>query len=178
MRNLVVAFLFTFSSLLGHAEALNPDQKAKVEKKLEALKAWGTDAKVVELVKAGNAKVSDVEKAMTQEKWKAATVFDSVVRGCSSNELQKYIASKKGDDVTEAFVSRADGSKLAFLSKTTNWSHKGKPKHDNPMAGNTWIGEAEKDESTGKMQVQVSFPVLDGTTPIGSIVVGLDLGKL
>jgi hypothetical protein len=80
--------------------------------------------------------------------------------------------------VSEAFVSGADGGKVAFLGKTSNWSHKGKPKHDQPMSGKTWQGQVEVDESSGLQQVQVAVPVLDGGKPIGSLVVGLSVGKL
>ena len=71
-----------------------------------------------------------------------------------------------------------DGTKAAFLSKTTGWSHKGKPKHDLPMSGKSWQGPVEVDESTGLQQVQVAVPVLDGGKPVGSLVVGLSLSKL
>jgi hypothetical protein len=37
---------------------------------------------------------------------------------------------------------------------------------------------AKMDESTGKPQMHISFPVLDGKKPIGSMVIGLDLSKL
>lgn len=178
MKSVAIIVSLLVAGLLAHAEPLSAEQKAKVEKKLEALKEWGTDAKLVALVKAGNANKSEAEKAMTQDKWKAMTVFDPMLKMFLNNEIEALIKSKKGDDVSEAFVSRADGTKLAFLAKTTNWSHAGKPKHDLPMAGKTWIGEVEKDESTGKQQVQVSFPVLDGGKAIGSVVVGLALEKL
>jgi hypothetical protein len=46
------------------------------------------------------------------------------------------------------------------------------------MAGKTWIGETETDASTGVVQVQISFPVLDAGKPIGSIVIGLQVSKL
>jgi hypothetical protein len=46
------------------------------------------------------------------------------------------------------------------------------------MAGKTWIGPVEVDESTGLQQVQVALPVLDGGKPIGSIVLGLSVAKL
>jgi hypothetical protein len=80
--------------------------------------------------------------------------------------------------VSEAFLSGADGFKVAFLSKPTNWSHKGKPKHDVPMTGKTWQGPVEVDESTGTQQVQVAVPVKDGGKVIGSLVVGLSVDKL
>jgi hypothetical protein len=68
--------------------------------------------------------------------------------------------------------------KVAFLSKTTSWSHKGKAKHDVPMAGKTWQGTIEVDKSTGQQQIQIAVPVLDGGKPIGSLVVGLAVAKL
>jgi hypothetical protein len=67
---------------------------------------------------------------------------------------------------------------VAFLSKTSNWSHKDKDKHRVPMTGKTWIGPVEVDESSGQQQVQVAIPVLDGGKPIGSIVVGLSTARL
>jgi hypothetical protein len=75
-------------------------------------------------------------------------------------------------------VSGADGSKVAFLTKPSSWSHAGKPKHDKPMTGKTWQGDVEVDASTGARQIQVSVPVLDGGKPIGSIVVGFSIAKL
>jgi len=67
---------------------------------------------------------------------------------------------------------------VAFLAKTTNWCHKGKPKFDVPMTDKTWQGPVEVDESTGVQQVQLGVPVLDGGKPIGVLVVGISLSKL
>ena len=75
-------------------------------------------------------------------------------------------------------MSDAAGLKVAFIAKTTNWSHKGKPKHDVPMTGKSWQGPVEVDESSGQRQIQVSVPVLDGGKPIGSLCVGLSLSQL
>jgi hypothetical protein len=80
--------------------------------------------------------------------------------------------------VTELYVSGADGGKVAFLAKTAKWSHSGLAKHERPMRGETWIGEPVRVAATDTRQVQVSFPVLDGSKAIGSIVLSLDLGKL
>lgn len=65
-----------------------------------------------------------------------------------------------------------------FLSKPSNWSHQGKPKHDEPMAGKTWQGGIELDESTGLQQIQIGVPVLEGDKPIGWLVVGFSISKL
>jgi hypothetical protein len=76
------------------------------------------------------------------------------------------------------FVSGAGGGKVAFLAKPSSFSHKGKEKHDVPMAGRLWQGDPEVDESTGQLQVQVGVPVLDGARPVGSIVIGLKVAQL
>jgi hypothetical protein len=46
------------------------------------------------------------------------------------------------------------------------------------MAGSTWTGKPEQDDSTGNMQVQVGITVVAGAKPVGSIVIGLKLGEL
>ena len=174
-RALLAAIIVTG---VAQAQTLTPAQKAKVEAKMKDLKALGTDPKVIAAVKAYNANPPAESKAMTNDKWKGLTVLDPYVRSFSKNDLAAYLKSKKDDSITEEFVSGADGSKVAFLSKTTNWTHKGKDKHEVPMKGQTWIGPAELDESTGAQQVQIGLPVLDGGKAIGSIVIGIGVNSL
>jgi hypothetical protein len=69
---------------------------------------------------------------MTQDKWKGLSILDPFVRSFTKNEAADFLKSKKSDIVNEAFLSGSDGLKVASLAKTTNWSHKGKPKHDVP----------------------------------------------
>jgi len=157
------------------AEPLSPEQKVSVEAKLASLKAWGSIPDVVDAVKAP---APAWASAMDQDQWKSLSILSAEVKELSKNGLAAWVRAKKDPTISEAFVSRADGTKVAFLGKPTSWSHKGKPKHDLPMAGKTWIGEIETDESTGVKQVQVAFPILDGTKVIGSMVVGLQLSKL
>lgn len=158
------------------AEALEPGQQAKLDAKVAELKAWSTAPEIVAAVKAHNAKPEHPD--YTNDSWKALTVLDPAVRAFQQNAAATWIKSKKGDAVTETFVSGADGAKVAFLSKPSGWTHKGKPKHDKPMTGKNWQGEIEVDASTGARQIQVSVPVLDGGKAIGSIVVGFSVAKL
>jgi len=132
----------------------------------------------VAAVKAHNAGPSAEVKAMNNDKWKTLSLLDPFVRSFSRNPLGEHLKTKKDAIITEAFVSGADGCKVAFLAKTTSWSHKGKDKHEVPMTGRMWYGPVEVDESTGQQQVQVGLPVLDGGKPIGSIVAGLSMAKL
>ncbi len=162
-------------SLRGDAD---PALKTKLDAAVSQAKTWAADATIVAAVKSANASQSDDVKAMTQEKWKTLPVLDTFVRSFTKNDVGTKLKSLKTEAVTEAFVSGTDGKKVGFLSKPSNWSHAGKPKHDKPMAGETWIGDVEVDESTGQQQVQVSVPVLDGDKPIGSLVVGFSISKL
>jgi hypothetical protein len=160
------------------ADALDPAIQAKVDAQVKQIQSWANDPIVVKAVKAQNASLPADYAAMTQEKWKGLTIMDPFVRSLSKNDVGQFLKSKKTDAISEAFVSDASGVKVAFLSKTTGWSHKGKAKHDDPMAGKTWQGPVELDESSGTQQLQVAVPVLDDGKPIGSLVVGLSLSKL
>lgn len=179
LRNISITLaLILFVASSAFCEELTPEQKAKVETKMKALSAWSTDKKIVDFVVKANANPLPESKGMTQEKWAELNMLSPEVKAFSKNELATYLKTLKEEMITEIFVSCADGGKAAFLSKTTSWSHKGKPKHDVPMTGKSWIGKPEVDESTGLSQVQVSIPVMDNGSPVGSIVIGLDLSKL
>ena len=162
----------------ARGQTLSPEVKAKVEARAKQLQTLGSDPKVVEAVKAYNTSPSVEAKAMTNEKWKGLTVLDPYVRSFSKSPLGEYLKAQKDETIAECFVSGADGGKVAFLSKTTSWSHKGKDKHSVPMTGKVYFGPVEVDESTGVQLVQVGLPVVESGKPIGSIVVGLAAAKL
>lgn len=160
------------------ADTLSPEIQAKVDAKIKDIQTWAADASIVNAVKAQNAAPPAEHAAMNQDKWKALTILDPFVRSFSKNPAGEFLKTKKDEAVSEAFVSGVEGTKVAFLAKTSGWSHKGKAKHDDPMAGKNWQGSIEVDESTGLQQVQVAVPVLDAGKPIGSLVVGLSISKL
>ncbi|HEX7654270.1 MAG TPA: hypothetical protein VF607_12245 [Verrucomicrobiae bacterium] len=160
------------------AESLDATAQAKVDKKIAVIQAWAADPVIVNAVKAQNASTPADYQTMTQDKWAQATIMDPLVRSLTKNEVGQFLKSKKDDVITEAFVSDANGLKVGFLSKTTNWSHKGKAKHEDPMAGKIWQGAVETDASTGLIQVQIAVPIMDGGKAIGSMVVGLSVSKL
>jgi hypothetical protein len=172
---LAVCMMITVAAF---GEELSAEQKGKVDGKLKQLSAWSTDKKIMDAVRAANASPPEASKGMTQDKWNNLNMLSPEVKAFSKNDLANYLRTLKDDTISEIFVSAADGTKVAFLSKTSNWSHKGKPKHDVPMTGKTWIGKPELDQSTGVQQVQVALPVFDNGKAIGSIVVGLNLSKL
>jgi hypothetical protein len=170
--------LLAFLAAACFGQPLPPDLQAKVDVRLRQIQAWSTDATIVAAVKAYNSAPPAEARDLTNDKWKNLSILDPTVRGLTSNPLGQYLKTKKDAAISECFVSGADGGKVAFLSKTTSWNHKGKDKHMLPMAGKTYTGLIEMDASTGVQEVQVAVPVLDGAKPIGSIVVGLAVAKL
>jgi len=177
-RFLALAAATLASVLTVRAQSLEPALQAKVDARVKEIITWAADPAVIAAVRAHNATLPPDQAALNQEKWRALTVLDPLVRGFSKNTVGTLLKSHKDAVVTEAFVSDAAGLKVGFIAKTTNWSHKGKPKHEEPMAGKTWQGAVEVDESSGQQQIQVAVPVLDGGKPIGSLVVGLSLTNL
>lgn len=181
IRSLMFPFLLWMISL-GQVQAQSGTLTAEQNKKLEELMKQASElAKSAELVAAVrdyNAKAGAGNQDMNQDKWSKLTIMDPIVKELRSNATAKLLQSRKADVVSEAFVSGADGTKVGFLSKPSNWSHKGKPKHDDPMAGKSWIGTPEKDASTGLSQVQFALPIVDAGQPIGSLVIGVAVNKL
>lgn len=114
---------------------------------------------------------------MSQEKWVKLSVISPPVKSIKIHPVSVLLKKLIKPYVSEAFISTADGTKLAFIEKTSNWNHKSKPKHDLPMLGKEWIGKTEIDESSGVLQVQVAVPILDNQVPIGSLVIGISVVK-
>lgn len=177
-QSFLFALLGLVAALPAGAAGVDAALQARVDAQLQVLQGWGRDPAIVAAVKAQNAAPPAAFAEVSQEKWAGLSVLDPFVRGFSKNAVAELIKSKKSAVVSEAFVNAADGRKVAFLSKPSNWSHAGKPKHTGPMGGKTWQGAVEVDESTGVQSIQIAVPVLDGKKAIGSIVVGLAVAKL
>ncbi len=160
------------------AQGLDPALQAKLDAKAKEVAGWAADPVLVEAARKQNAAPPADYAAMTKEKWKGLTVLDPLVRGLAKNPVGAFLKTKQGDLLTEAFASDAKGAKLGFIAKTSNWSHAGAPKHEVPMTGKVWFGAVEVDESTGKQQIQLAVPILDGGKPIGSLVVGVSIAGL
>ena len=173
---IIFASSLLFLSLSSLAADLPADKKAALDKQVDVVKAWAANKTIVDAVKASN--TAPEGKDMTQDKWTKLTVLDPAVRGFTKNSAAEELKKLKSSAVTEAFLNNSVGTKVSFLGKTSSWSHKGKPKHDDPMAGKTWVGKVEVDESSGKSQIQVSVPVVDGGANIGSLVVGFSVDDL
>lgn len=169
-----ILFLSLCTTSLLAAE-LASDVKVLVDNAINAMAPLAADPLIVEGVKKYNAAPAST---MTNDAWKKLTIISPEVKALIKSDVGVYLKQKKTEAVTEMFLNGADGGKVAFLSKTTSWNHKGKAKHDEPMAGKNWIGPVEVDESSGAEQIQVALPVLDGKKPIGSLVIGFGIAQL
>jgi hypothetical protein len=178
LRLLFAASVIALVCTSVSAQTITPATQAKIDAELKEIATWAAEPAVVEAVRAHNASLPPEHAALTQDKWRALTVLDPIVRAFSKNAAGQFLKSKKSDLVVEAFVSDAAGLKVAFIAKTSNWSHQTSPKHKVPMTGKNWQGSIEVDESTGQQQLQVAVPVLDAGKPIGSLVIGLSITKL
>jgi hypothetical protein len=170
------AMLFVFLNFLPtQAQELSPEIKALLDLNIKKIKMLSTDTVIIAAVKEYNAAPPS---SLTNDAWAKLTLVSPQVTAITNNDISAYLKTKQIALITEMFINGADGGKVAFLMKTTYWNHKGKPKHDVPMQGNIWIGPLEIDASTGAYQIQAAIPVLDGTTPIGSIVIGFGLVQM
>jgi hypothetical protein len=181
MKSHILALTLLFvgaGPALRAADALDAAVQAKVDAKVKIIETWAADPVVLKAVQAHNTSLPPDSAAMTQDKWKALSVLDPFVRAFQKNEAGQFLKFRQDATVSEAFLSGADGLKVAFINKPTSWSHAGKPKHDIPMGGKTWQGPVELDESTGSQQLQVAVPVTEGGKSVGVLVVGLKLSEL
>jgi hypothetical protein len=161
----VLAVLLCCSPWAAADSDMDPLLQARVNAKIEEIREWAADEAIVSEVRQYNSAKSPQAAAMDQAKWAGTSVIDPFVRGLTKTPAAAVLKTKRGDLVAEAFLSGADGGKVAFLGKPSRWSHKGNPKHDRPMSGKTWQGDIELDESSGLRQLQVAVPVLEAASP-------------
>lgn len=152
--------------------------QARVDAELAQITQWASDPVIVAAVRAHNAALPADEEAIDQERWHSLATLDPLVRRFTQNAVGRFLSGKLSAVVGEAMVSDASGRKVGFVTKPTRWRHAGQPKHDQPLAGHSWQGRIEVDDSTGLRLIQVAVPVLDAGQPIGSLVVGLSVAAL
>jgi hypothetical protein len=158
---------------------LTPAMQKEIDKQVEVVKGWAANPLIVKAVVAQNGK--GPLAGMDNAKWKTVRRSDELVKGFQSCEAGQFLKQKLADSgelFSEAFLSGAQGEKVAFAEKTSSYIHKGAAKFDVPFGGKNWQGQPEFDESSQTHQLQVGVPVLSEGKPIGVLVVGLNVSKL
>ena len=180
--NLTVLTAFLFVASFAHAQNVetNPEIQARLDKEKAVIDSWASDPIIVKEVLQENKK--GPIPGLDNEKWKAILASDPTVKAFQENPAAHFLKSKleaKDSILTEAFLSGSNGEKVAFVEKTTYYSHKGMAKFEVPFRkGTSWQGKPEFDESTQTYAIQISTPVLSEGKPIGVLVVGVKLVAL
>ncbi|MFT3869659.1 MAG: hypothetical protein QM715_14480 [Nibricoccus sp.] len=169
----MLGFLAT-CTVMAAFEPTGDKARAKIDEWIDTAKKIAAEPSLVKAVAAQNHQLAVEYADMSQVKWAALADLDPLVTALSKNAAAKTLKAHKVAGLAELFVSDNQGRKVAFLSKPTNWSHEGKAKHEQPMAGKVWEGRVEYDQSTRRVQVQIAVPVLQEGKPIGSLVVGVE----
>jgi hypothetical protein len=166
-----------------HAEPtfqIVPAVQSELERQKGVIAVWAASAEIVQAVRDQNAK--GPIPGMDNTKWKATRRGDLTVRGFQMNRAGRFLKARLGENMltySEAFLSAAQGEKVAFVEKTTSYTHKGSAKFDVPFGtGQAWQGEPELDDSSQMYTVQLSVPVLDQGKRIGVLVVGVNVSHL
>jgi hypothetical protein len=157
-----------------------PAVQAELDKQKGVVAAWAANPVIVNAVLEQNRRGPIA--GMDNARWKITRRTDPVVIGLQSNPAGRLLKARLAESqgaVSEAFLSAAQGEKVAFVEKTTSYIHKGSAKFDVPFStGKAWQGQPEFDESSQTYAIQISVPVLADGKSIGALVVGVNLSHL
>lgn len=191
---LAVLSLSLFATARGgdtqETKKVSPAAQTRIDEMLKDFAKWTEDPAIVSALHEQNQKGPLPE--MTEAKWKETKRRTPLIDGFQNNPAASFVkkqCSTTGGLVSEAFLSAAQGEKVAFLEKTSNYIHKGKAKFDVPFTTQKhWQGEPSFDESTQTYAVQISIPVLEprkagdaADAPrksIGVLTLGINLTQL
>ena len=176
-RSLWFTSLCLAVTLVARAQ-LTPGQQTQIDHCIQMVETWAADPVIVQAVVEQNHHLDEAAAALTNDAWKALTLLSPAVRAVAKNPAALALKGHAADWTSEVFLNDAEGRKVAFLAKTTSWSHATSAKHTQPMAGHTWQGPVEVDSSSGLQQVQVAVPVLAEGKVVGSLVVGVRFASL
>jgi hypothetical protein len=176
----MIGLLFAASLVQAETTEMNPAIQAELDREKAAIAVWAADPVIVNEVQERNKKGPIV--GLDNEKWKKTPSSDPMIKAFQENPAGHFLKGKlesKGSLFTEAFLNGSNGEKVAFVEKTTYYTHKGMPKFEVPFrSGGAWQGKPDFDESTQTFSIQLSTPVLSGGKPIGVLVVGVKLSSL
>lgn len=180
MKGLGGFLLAGAATLALAALEVTPAIQTELDRHVDVVKTWASSPVLVKAVAAQNDKGPIA--GMDNAKWKTVRRGDDLVKGFQNSEAGRFLTQKiaqSNEAYSEAFLSAAQGEKVAFYEKTTSYIHKGAAKFDVPFGtGKPWQGKPEFDESSQTHQIQVSVPILSDGRPVGVLVVGVNLSKL
>ncbi len=178
MKRLLLTTLLASATFAAPAFAFDANDAKKIFE--ERVSPWVTAPNVIAAIKSQNEQTSGYDQAKIDEldkKWQSddATVIDPVVNNDLSKEL-KSVVDKSGSYFSEIFVMDAKGLNVGVSAKTSDYWQGDEAKWQKTFlvgAGSVDIGDVKFDESSQTYTRQLSFPVMDGETPIGAVTVSI-----
>jgi hypothetical protein len=182
--NRIPAFVFVLAIAgLVRAVAAEPPPARIVELSQGDFAALGRDPVVVAAVKAQNAQGLTLEKIKEHDaRWMAAAGVADFMKVLMDSEAGRHLIAWKAAHpyVSEVFVTDNLGANVAMTEKTSDYWQGDEKKFTECFkgGGEIYLGPMTFDESTQTYSIQVSVPVLEGDTLIGTACIGVDVEKL
>ncbi len=181
VSGLTTLFILLVTISLSFAEAAPQQVIDLANAKLAAI---GTDAVLVDAVKAENAKgksMADIEAMDT--KWKGDAGVADYMKDIMDSAAGKRLAELRDSEpyLVELFLMDNQGANVAMSDKTSDYWQGDEAKFKksyNGGQGAVFVDDVEFDKSAQAYLVQVSVPVKDGDTVIGAITFGVDVEKV
>ena len=191
MKKTCSLFVATFvtSILLSTFAKANEFEAEIIAYMNESISGWAQSADILNAVKEQNdahASISDEDIKSLDEKWRAEAtqgngeLIDSVLRNPLSQYL-KDIKNQSNGAITEIFIFDKKGLNVGQSDVTSDYFQGDEAKWEKTVntAGATYhLSEVEFDESTQSYQSNLSVTILDGSTPIGAMTIGLNVENL
>jgi hypothetical protein len=172
----VVSILVLALAAAGAAGAQDKTvPKSLVKFTEETLSALGKDAGLVAFVEKDNAKPASIDSLKALDaKWQKKDGIEDFVKALLASPVSARLARVIADYkyVPEAFIMNAQGTIIGETNRTSTYWKGEQAKFTGAYSGGKgalWYGTLAYDESTKVNAVQISVPVLKGTTAIGAI---------
>lgn len=143
------------------------------------LAALGADAEIVKAVKAQNAEgktLKDIKKI--DGKWiddmSAGGATPALMTALMSNDCAKHLNALMGQYpyISEIFVTDNQGANVCQTGETSDYWQGDEPKFQKVFNGSVLVAEPKDGDC------QVSVPVVDGQTHVGTMTIGVTVDKV
>jgi hypothetical protein len=179
--SLVIGFVLVFTQVPSNAE--QAPQKV-VDLANSTLADLGKDPVIVKAVKDENAKAKSLDQIKAKDtQWKNTPGIADYMKAIMESECGQRlrIIQESEGFYAEIFVMDNQGANVAMTDKTSDFWQGDEAKFQksfNNGNGAVFVDEVEFDDSAQAYLVQVSVPVIDGSTVIGAITFGIDVDQI
>ena len=183
MKTSTIVFTLVVMMFCSVAYAEKAPQKV-VDLANSTLAAYGSDPIIVAAVKAENDKGKTLDQIKAQDaKWQASAGIADYMKAIMESDCGKYLRKiqESAPYYSEIFATDNQGANVAMTDKTSDYWQGDEAKFTKSFAGGAgavFVDEVKFDDSSQAYLVQVSVPVKDGGTAIGTITFGINVDKI